>query len=48
VADHLAQNDPHALALARQAVATLNNTKQPRVQLREPRPPRFDAASCTA
>ncbi len=43
VADHLAQNDPHALALARQAVATLNRPKRPAVQLREPRPPRFDA-----
>ncbi|MBK8073090.1 MAG: methylcrotonoyl-CoA carboxylase [Ramlibacter sp.] len=43
VADHLAQNDPHALALARQAVATLNRPKRPAVQLREPRLPRFDA-----
>jgi 3-methylcrotonyl-CoA carboxylase beta subunit len=44
VADHLAQNDPHALALARQAVATLRNRpKRPAVQLREPRLPRFDA-----
>ncbi len=42
VADHLAQNDPHALALARQAVATLRNHKNPDVQLREPRPPKFD------
>ena len=42
VADHLAQNDPHALALARQAVATLRNHKNPNVQLREPRPPKFD------
>jgi 3-methylcrotonyl-CoA carboxylase beta subunit len=42
VADHLAQNDPHALALARQAVATLRNSKQPDVQLREPRAPKFD------
>ncbi|MBP6405322.1 MAG: methylcrotonoyl-CoA carboxylase [Proteobacteria bacterium] len=43
VADHLAQNDPHALALARQAVATLRNAKDPDVQLRAPRPPRFDS-----
>lgn len=43
VADHLAQNDAHALALARQAVASLNRGKAPPVQLREPRPPRFDA-----
>ena len=43
VADHLAQNDPHALALARQAVATLRNAKDPDVQLRAPRPPKFDS-----
>jgi 3-methylcrotonyl-CoA carboxylase beta subunit len=42
VADHLAQNDMHALALARQAVATLNRGKKPDVELREPRPPKFD------
>jgi 3-methylcrotonyl-CoA carboxylase beta subunit len=42
VADHLAQNDMHALALARQAVATLNRAKQPDVQLREPRAPKYD------
>ena len=42
VADHLAQNDMHALALARQAVATLNHTKEIGQQLREPRPPKFD------
>jgi 3-methylcrotonyl-CoA carboxylase beta subunit len=43
VADHLAQNDMHALALARQAVATLNRGKDVPVELREPRPPKFDA-----
>ena len=43
VADHLAQNDLHALALARQAVATLNRGKRPEQQLREPRPPKYDA-----
>jgi 3-methylcrotonyl-CoA carboxylase beta subunit len=43
VADHLAQNDLHALALARQAVATLNRAKQPDVQLRAPVAPRYDA-----
>ena len=36
VADHLAQNDPHALALARQAVATLNRRKQTEQLLRAP------------
>jgi 3-methylcrotonyl-CoA carboxylase beta subunit len=44
VADHLAQNDLHALALARQAVATLNRSKHPPVELREPRPPKYDGA----
>ncbi len=43
VADHLAQNDEHALAIARDIVGTLNRPKQPVVQLRAPRPPRFDA-----
>jgi 3-methylcrotonyl-CoA carboxylase beta subunit len=32
----------HALALARQAVASLNHVKQVEQQLREPRPPKFD------
>ena len=42
VADHLAQNDPHALALARQAVAGLNRRKQPQQVLRTPVPPLYD------
>lgn len=42
VADHLAQNDAHALALARQAVATLNRRKLVTQALREPRAPRYD------
>ncbi|WP_322046691.1 carboxyl transferase domain-containing protein [Paraburkholderia sp. J67] len=45
VADHLAQNDPHALAIARSIVGNLNRTKVPPVALREPLPPRFDAKS---
>jgi 3-methylcrotonyl-CoA carboxylase beta subunit len=44
VADHLAENDMHALALARGIVATLNWRKQVPVALREPRPPRSDPA----
>ena len=44
VADHLAQNDMHALALARQAVATLNRGKDVAVQLREPQPPKYDTS----
>lgn len=39
VADHLAQNDAHALALARQAVASLNKTKRSDQALRTPVPP---------
>jgi 3-methylcrotonyl-CoA carboxylase beta subunit len=42
VADHLAQNDAHAIALARQAVATLNRRKQVAQALREPVPPKHD------
>jgi 3-methylcrotonyl-CoA carboxylase beta subunit len=44
VADHLAQNDTHALAIARAAVANLNWTKAHGQRLVEPRPPLFDAA----
>ncbi len=43
VADHLAQNDAHAIALARQAVATLNHTKRHEMALRTPVPPLHDA-----
>jgi 3-methylcrotonyl-CoA carboxylase beta subunit len=43
VADHLAQDDTHALALARQAVSHLNRSKVVDVVLREPMPPRFAA-----
>jgi acetyl-CoA carboxylase carboxyltransferase component len=43
VADHLAQNDAHALALARQAVGSLNRQKNSQLKLREPAAPLFDA-----
>ncbi|MDQ6881037.1 MAG: methylcrotonoyl-CoA carboxylase [Pseudomonadota bacterium] len=43
VADHLAQNDAHALALARKAIASLNRTKIVTQLLREPLSPKFDA-----
>ena len=43
VADHLAQNDAHALVLARQAVGSLNRKKSIELQLREPEAPLFDA-----
>ena len=39
VADHLAQNDAHALALARLAVASLNRQKNSQQVLRTPAPP---------
>src|SRR3954464_591496 len=44
VADHLAENDMHALALARGIVGTLNWRKDPAIALREPKPPRLPAA----
>ena len=43
VADHLAQNDAHALALARQAVGSLNRKKNIELQLRDPVAPLYDA-----
>ena len=42
VADHLAQNDVHALALARQAVGSLNRSKNSQMQLRDPVAPLYD------
>jgi 3-methylcrotonyl-CoA carboxylase beta subunit len=44
VADHLAQNDAHALALARQAVASLNRSKHVQQTLRTPTPPLYEAS----
>ncbi|WP_088282780.1 carboxyl transferase domain-containing protein [Ideonella sp. A 288] len=41
VADHLAENDLHALALARQAVGRLNRTKPAPMALRPARPPMY-------
>ena len=43
VADHLAQDDVHALALARQAVKNLNAQKHPNIATHAPVPPKFDA-----
>ncbi|MEZ2126576.1 MULTISPECIES: carboxyl transferase domain-containing protein [unclassified Sinorhizobium] len=43
VADHLARDDDHALALARQAVAALNRPKPAGVERRKPEPPLYDA-----
>jgi 3-methylcrotonyl-CoA carboxylase beta subunit len=42
VADHLANDDAHALALARQAVAALNRPKQIAVETRAPEAPLHD------
>jgi 3-methylcrotonyl-CoA carboxylase beta subunit len=44
VADHLARNDEHALAIARQCVARLNWRKLPDLALLAPRPPLLDPA----
>ncbi|GAB4114267.1 MAG: carboxyl transferase domain-containing protein [Wenzhouxiangellaceae bacterium] len=43
VADHLAENDQHALAIARDIVANLNRGKQASVQLAAPQAPLLDA-----
>ncbi len=43
VADHLAHNDLHALALAREAVEHLNRTKTLPVAVCAPQPPKFAA-----
>jgi 3-methylcrotonyl-CoA carboxylase beta subunit len=44
VADHLAQDDHHALSIARRIVANLNTKKVVDIALRAPRDPAFDAA----
>ena len=43
VADHYAENDAHALGIARGIVAHLNTTKSPSMAMRDPAPPRYDA-----
>jgi len=43
VTDHYALSDAHALALARNIIATLNRTKNPGVVVREPVEPLYDA-----
>ncbi|MDE2579392.1 MAG: methylcrotonoyl-CoA carboxylase [Hyphomicrobiales bacterium] len=48
VADHLAADDRHALALARRIVANLNRQKNIDIALREPVAPKFDAADLEA
>uniref|UniRef100_A0A8J4M8D4 Methylcrotonoyl-CoA carboxylase n=1 Tax=Acidicaldus sp. TaxID=1872105 RepID=A0A8J4M8D4_9PROT len=44
VADHLAENDAHALAIAREIVAHLNIRKTVELAIREPAPPAYDPA----
>jgi 3-methylcrotonyl-CoA carboxylase beta subunit len=44
VADHYANDDTHALAIARRIVSHLNTQKQPDIPLREPRAPAYDTA----
>jgi 3-methylcrotonyl-CoA carboxylase beta subunit len=43
VADHLAQNDTHALSIARVIVSNLNRRKPRQLALREPVAPKYDA-----
>jgi len=44
VADYLAESDAHALGLTRDIVANLSRPARAVVALREPRPPKYDAA----
>ncbi|MFN3461117.1 MAG: carboxyl transferase domain-containing protein [Oceanibaculum sp.] len=44
VTDHYAQNDAHALAIARRIVGNLNRVKQPNLAMRGPREPLYDPA----
>ena len=43
VADHYANDDPHALELTRRVISHLNRKKEIGVELREPREPLYDA-----
>jgi 3-methylcrotonyl-CoA carboxylase beta subunit len=43
VADHLARDDAHALALARRAIANLNRVKRVDIKLQAPEAPLYDA-----
>src|SRR3712207_6872560 len=45
VTDHYAENDAHALGIARRVVASLNEVKRPPVELRRPVPPRHEPRS---
>ena len=43
VVDHLAENDEHALTIVRDIVSTLQPESGAALELKEPRPPQFDA-----
>ncbi|NJM35188.1 MAG: methylcrotonoyl-CoA carboxylase [Rhodomicrobium sp.] len=47
VADHYAEDDEDALAIARRIVSHLNSCKSPELVYREPRPPLYDPAELT-
>ena len=42
VADHLAENDAHALEIARRLAGNFNRTKKPEIELSSPEPPKSD------
>ncbi len=42
VVDHVAENDEHALTIVRDIVSHLGPVQKPDLDLKEPRPPRFD------
>ena len=44
VVDHVAENDTHALTIVRDIVATLAPPPESGLNLRDPRPPKFDAS----
>ena len=48
VVDHLAENDQHALGIARRIVGTFNQVKRPALDLCPPQEPRYDPASIGA
>lgn len=43
VVDHLAENDEHALTIVRDIVSHLGKKHDPDIELKDPRPPKFDA-----
>jgi 3-methylcrotonyl-CoA carboxylase beta subunit len=44
VVDHVADSDDHALTIVRDIVSTLQPDRKPDLNLREPRPPKYDAS----